>query len=163
MTKSCILIVTLLLAGCSTIPRHTDRYVEPTDNARERLDTAIERQDPELRQAADDAYARNDWEAARTSYELLVRQYPAEAEYWYRLGNIYSFTDKLDAAVICYREALELNSKITGAWLNLGMTQLKQAAYSFNGMQAQYPAQSAESTRAQHIIEAILELLQTNK
>lgn len=156
MMKTCILIVTLLLAGCSTTPQQAGRPVETTY-------TTIGNQDADLLQTADDAYARSDWETARASYELLVRQYPADARYWYRLGNIYSFTDKLDAAVVCYRQALDLAPDITDAWQNLGMTHMKQAAYSFNGMLSRSPEQSAEASRAQRIIDGILELLQTTE
>ena len=88
----------------------------------------------ELQKQADTAYLNDDLVASEKGYEILVQKLPAIALHWFRLGNIYVRTNRPDAAINLYREAVLRNPKYSKAWYNLGIVQLKQTAYSLNEM-----------------------------
>jgi len=88
----------------------------------------------ELQKQADTAYLNDDLVASEKGYEILVKELPAIALHWFRLGNIYVRTNRPDAAINLYREAVLRNPKYSKAWYNLGIVQLKQTAYSLNEM-----------------------------
>ena len=88
----------------------------------------------ELQKQADTAYLNDDLVASEKGYEILIKELPAIALHWFRLGNIYVRTNRPDAAINLYREAVLRNPKYSKAWYNLGIVQLKQAAYSLNEM-----------------------------
>ena len=88
----------------------------------------------ELQKQADTAYLNDDLVASEKGYEILIKELPAIALHWFRLGNIYVRTNRPDAAINLYREAVLRNPKYSKAWYNLGIVQLKQTAYSLNEM-----------------------------
>ncbi len=88
----------------------------------------------ELRNSADKAYFDNDLVSSGEDYEILVKEMPEEALHWYRLANIYVRTNRPQAAINLYREAVIRDPKYTKAWYNLSVVQLKQTAYSLNEM-----------------------------
>jgi len=114
------IIITLLftLAGCVT------QQVEKSP----KIDLL------ELQAEADTAYINDDLVTSERDYEILVQEMPAIALHWFRLGNIYVRTNRPDAAINLYREAVLRNPKYSKAWYNLGIVQLKQTAYSLNEM-----------------------------
>ena len=87
-----------------------------------------------LKKEADIAYLNDDMETSAKHYETLVREIPGEASYWFRLANIYVRTNRPDAAIDLYREAVIRDPKFSKAWYNLGIVQLKQTAFSLNEM-----------------------------
>ena len=88
----------------------------------------------ELKKQADTAYLNDDLVASERDYQILIQEMPAIALNWFRLGNIYVRTDRPDAAISLYREAVIRDPKYAKAWYNLGVVQLKQTAYSLNEM-----------------------------
>ena len=114
------IIITLLftLAGCVT------QQVEESP----KIDLL------ELQAEADTAYINDDLVTSERGYEILVQEMPTIALHWFRLGNIYVRTNRPDAAINLYREAVLRNPKYSKAWYNLGIVQLKQTAYSLNEM-----------------------------
>ncbi len=88
----------------------------------------------ELQKQADAAYLNDDLVTSERDYEILVQEMPTIALHWFRLGNIYVRTNRPDAAINLYREAVLRNPKYSKAWYNLGIVQLKQTAYSLNEM-----------------------------
>jgi len=87
-----------------------------------------------LREEADFAYLNDDLVTSAKHYETLVREIPEEASHWFRLANIYVRTNRPDAAIDLYREALIRDPKFSKAWYNMGIVQLKQTAFSLNEM-----------------------------
>ncbi|MAS82709.1 MAG: hypothetical protein CMF45_08470 [Legionellales bacterium] len=90
----------------------------------------------EILKQADIAYENKDYVTSEKNYEILIKEFPTEAEYWFRLGNIYVLTKRPNEAVNVYREALIRNPKFSKAWYNLSIVQLKQTAFSLNEMLA---------------------------
>lgn len=115
----------------------------------------------ETRAKADAAYQQEDWPAAEKNYLELTRAIPSDVEPWFRLGNIYARTDKLDAAVGAYREALVHDLKNSKIWHNLGIVQLRQATRTFIEMQQYTEADDPLGQRAQHVVNAVSDLMAT--
>lgn len=97
-----LVLLALLAAGCATRPT--------AGNA--------------LRSEAEAAYAAQDG-TARRLYEQLTAAPQAQAEDWYRLGNLYAQDGELEPAAAAYRQALTLDPQLARARHNLGMTYLQ--------------------------------------
>jgi tetratricopeptide (TPR) repeat protein len=80
------------------------------------------------------AYANDDLVTSEKNYEILIKKLPEEAEYWFRLGNIYVRTNRPTAAMSLYREAVLRDPQFAKAWYNMSIVQLKQTAFSLNEM-----------------------------
>lgn len=125
-TAARILLATLCLvslAGCEFPSRmaRTDRAAPIAEAA-----------DPgALAQSAKEAYDRQDWTQAERHYVALTTRVPADAEPWFRLGNIYARTLRGDLAIHAYREAVQRDPKHVRAWHNMGIVELQQAVASF--------------------------------
>ncbi|NNE37734.1 MAG: tetratricopeptide repeat protein, partial [Gammaproteobacteria bacterium] len=113
-------VVFFLLSACATLDQPAPEQVNKTQDS---IATAA---------MADAAYLRSDWEASERLYIKLIEAAPDNAMFWYRLGNIYSSTNRNNAAVIAYNESLKFNPADPDVWFNLGIVQLKQSAYTFN-------------------------------
>ncbi len=87
-----------------------------------------------LKEEADFAYLNNDMVTSEKNYSILVKEMPVEALFWFRLANVYVRTNRPDAAISLYREAVLRDPKFSKAWYNLGIVQLKQTAFSLNEM-----------------------------
>lgn len=102
-----------------------------------------------LQQRADAAYAHHDWQGAAAAYQALVRGVPANAAYWFRLGNCYARLDQPEPAVAAYRAALQRDPAIVPAWHNLGAVLLQQSQAAFREAAAQAkPADPLRHTSA---------------
>ena len=136
-----------VLSSCATIENRTSQLaIEPVESAN-------------LINQADAAYKQSDWSESEQLYIKLARDYPRNGLYWYRLGNIYSITNRTDAAVVAYKKSLRLKPADPEVWFNLGMIQLKQSAYTFNSMQVQLSPDNPLNEKAQKLLDGILELL----
>jgi len=113
----------------------------------------------DLKRMAEQAYDDQDWLNSEKYYTQLVKNIPEDAENWFRLGNVYARTQRPDAAVISYREAVLRDPEMSKAWFNMGILQLKQAASSFD--QLQRFVQSADPLYAsgRRIFNGILDLI----
>ena len=113
----------------------------------------------ELERTADASYQEGDMAASEQHYLVLVRKLPEEALHWFRLGNIYARTQRPDAAVTAYREAVLRNPQYSKAWYNMGIVQLRQAANSFNEMQVHTPSDDPLHEQGKEVLEGILEII----
>jgi len=107
------LVAMLALAGCAT--------TRPPS-----LESALARQ-----QQAEQAYEAGDLARASAEYEALTRALPLNADYWFRLGNVYVRMNQPDAAADAYGHALKREPKHAKAWHNLAIVRLRQAAAAF--------------------------------
>jgi tetratricopeptide (TPR) repeat protein len=148
MNKKIILVLFCLISACATI--ESPRKDPP-------IETQGSRITPEI---ADAAYLRSDWDESEQLYIELVSLFPYNAQYWYRLGNIYSSTNKIQAAIVAYNQSLTLDPASATTWFNLGMAQLKQSAYSFNALQSRVTQDEPLNERAGKILEGIMKILE---
>ena len=114
----------------------------------------------ELRTQANTAYSAEDWDAAEKAYRELVEKVPAEAENWFRLGNIHARRQKYNEAVVFYREALVREPGHARAWHNLGITQLRVATMTFMEMQNYTEAGDPAAARARQIVDGVTRMLE---
>ena len=147
MRTPIIPILLLLLTGCTALQPMTQQQQPAQDLF-------------ETERLASTAYEKSDWLESEKHYKLLVEKAPDQAQYWLRLGNIYARTNRPDMAVVAYREALVRDPKLTNAWFNMGIIQLKQAAYSFNEMQLHIEPDDPVSAESKKLLEGILALIQ---
>ena len=114
-----------------------------------------------VQQRANEAYQNEDWKTAEKEYHYLAKNLPSEIEPWFRLGNIYARTGKLDAAVSAYREALVRDTKNSKIWHNLGIVQLRQATNTFVEMLAYTDPNDPLNQRARHVVNTMGEMMTT--
>lgn len=84
-----------------------------------------------LDRQADAAYRNGQLPEAERLYAALARAVPEEAPYWYRLGNVYARADRLEEAVLAYRQTLQRNAGHARALHNLAVVRLRQAQAAF--------------------------------
>lgn len=109
----------------------------------------------ELQKQADTAYLNDDLVASERDYQILVKEMPTVALHWFRLGNIYVRTNRPNAAINLYREAVLRDPKYSKAWYNLGIVQLKQTAYSLNEMLIYTDIYDPLYNKAKHMLNGI--------
>jgi tetratricopeptide (TPR) repeat protein len=114
----------------------------------------------EIERLANQTYENSEWLESEKHYSLLIEIDPEKSRNWFRLGNIYARTNRPDAAIYAYREALIRDSELTNAWYNMGIIQLKQAAYSLNEMQLYVDENDPVAEKGQRILQAILDLIE---
>lgn len=82
-------------------------------------------------QQADQAYLGGNLAQALSGYQALTAAYPQNADFWFRLGNIYVRMERPDEAADAYRHALQVEPAHAKAWHNLGIVRLRQAEAAF--------------------------------
>lgn len=125
-----------------------------------RQEAAVDLQTAE--QHADTAYQSQDWYGAEQAYQDLASRSPSNAEYWFRLGNIYARTDRLDEAVNAYRQALESDPENSSIWHNLGIVQLRQATTTFIDLVNHTPDDDPLNQRARYVVINVTRLMEDN-
>ena len=80
---------------------------------------------------ADAAYQRQDWATAEKQYLAIVQATPMDANAWFKLGNLYTHTNRYTEAQKAYREALNHNPQFAKAAHNLGALYLIEAQKAF--------------------------------
>jgi cytochrome c-type biogenesis protein CcmH/NrfG len=142
-----LILIALTLSGCNLLD------IKPDKPLPEIADFT------QLEQHASEAYDNEDWATAETAYKSLIQQLPGDPQPWFRLGNVYARSNKLDAAVAAYREALVRDHKSSKAWHNMGVIQLRQAANTFLEMQQYTEENDPLSIRARYAVNSIANLI----
>jgi tetratricopeptide (TPR) repeat protein len=145
------LILCTGLAGCSTI---SESITPPA---------TIESYDlSSYQKEAEEAYLNNDFARAEELYTQLAEDLPSEKIFWFRLGNIYARTNRPDAAIYSYREAVLRDPEYVNAWYNMGILQLKQSANSFSQMQQFVNEEDSLAVKGKNVLDAITDVIQGN-
>ncbi len=147
LTRVFILVVFLVLAACT--PGNTKNTKENPN-----LDLI------EVLEQANFAYENNDLVTSEKNYEILIKELPEEAEYWFRLGNIYVRTNRPQAAMNLYREAVLRDPQFAKAWYNMSIVQLKQTAFSLNEMLIYTDKQDPLYSKAATMLEQIKSIVE---
>ena len=106
---------------------------------------------------------QGDYDAALTSYRLALRDQPDDPKVLQNMAIAFSKTGRLDEAVRCYRRALDLEPRLSGAHYGLAFLLLKRG--DAKGAQEQLelfldqPPKGAEADRwvrhARHTLDAL--------
>ncbi len=76
---------------------------------------------------AESAYRSGQLELAEGLYRHLLANKSNYAPAWFRLGNIYTRTNRLDAAVNAYQNCISSDKEYAKAWHNLAIARVRQA------------------------------------
>ena len=95
---------------------------------------------------------QGDYDAALTSYALALRDQPTNHRVLQNMAIAYSRTGRQTEAIRCYRRALEIQPKLSGAHYGLAFLLLRRgetgnAAYHLESFLMDPPAPSAEADR----------------
>ncbi len=83
---------------------------------------AMNAQDADLFQKANQAYRKGDFKNAGDSYELLAGKYPDESVFFYNLGNSLQRQGKIGPTLVAYEQALALDPRNQDIRANLKYT-----------------------------------------
>lgn len=140
------LLIVFALAGCAL-----ERNARP--------DAAVPDDLRQVEVLAMDAYRRGDWAEAERFYTELGRRVPAEAEVWFRLGNIHARLGRPEEAITAYREALVRDPESAKAWYNMGVLQVRQAMNSFARMQGHVGPEAPLHEQSMRVYEGLKALV----
>jgi len=73
---------------------------------------------------------QGDYDAALTSYRLALRDHPNDPRILQNMAIAFSKTSQMDDAIRCYRRALELDPKLSGAHYGLAFLLLKRGDHA---------------------------------
>ena len=143
------IFLALLLAGCNQLGvKKEDELKKP--------DLLL------VQEQADEAYKNNDLAKSEEHYLTLVKALPDIPLHWFRLANIYVRTNRPEAAIGLYREAVLRDPKYAKAWFNLSIVQLKQSAYSLNEMLLYTDKKDPMYEKAKKLFDGIQTIIQEN-
>ena len=113
----------------------------------------------QVQKLADEAYQKDDYPEAEKQYTILVKKNPADPLVWFRLANVYARTNRPDAAVAAYREALVRDPELSKAWYNMGLIQLKEAVHSFTQLQVYTKEDQPLYEQSRKIVDGLVDIL----
>lgn len=137
------LTLAMTLAGCASQTQKQDTDIDLVD----------------VRGQADEAYEKGDIETSEKLYSTLVKEVPGEAKPWFRLANVYARTQRPDAAIRAYREALVRDPQMTKAWYNMGLMQLREAVHSFSELELYADRRDPLYGQGKTLLKGVLELI----
>ncbi|WP_105259200.1 tetratricopeptide repeat protein [Pseudoalteromonas sp. T1lg88] len=107
-----LLCACLLLTGCASSQSKGDA---------EKLNLV------QLENQAETAYVAGHLDMAEGMYRQLLTVKEGYAPAWFRLGNIYARTNRLNAAVSAYQRCIQIDNEHEKAWFNLAVTRMRQS------------------------------------
>ena len=149
--KYFLIILIFMLPACNL------QNLKPQNNNNNTANDVTDIND--LNKTAQNAYQTEDWKTAEIAYTKLSKKLPSESEPWFRLGNIYARTERLDAAIIAYKNALARDSKSSKIWHNLGIVYLRQATNTFTEMLEYTDADDPLNPRSKNVINSVTNLM----
>lgn len=121
----------LMAGGCSaadkTVRADSPSLSQKSNDAQRQSTTNL----VELERRADAAYTAGHNEQAALLYRDMVEAVPQQSEYWYRLANTLTRTERVNDAAEAYQQVLMRDPDNARAWHNLGVVRLMQAQSSF--------------------------------
>lgn len=107
-----VLLMIIFISACSSTPQR---------NADTKINLV------ELENRAESAYLAGHLDMAEGLYRTLLKAKDNYAPAWFRLGNIYTRTNRLDAAISAYQRCIQLDVELDKAWYNLAIARMRQA------------------------------------
>lgn len=141
---SLIVAITALLGACSSTPK------KPEHKGNEQI-MAIQSQ-------AEHAYKLAMLDQAESLYLEVLKSVPNYAPAWFRLGNIYTRTNRHEAAIAAYRRCIDLEPNNQKAWYNMGLVRIKQSTNVLNTASSQGDADSAVGRQIRALLDALNQL-----
>ncbi|MSQ69030.1 MAG: tetratricopeptide repeat protein [Gammaproteobacteria bacterium] len=142
-------MLAVMLAACTQTPT-TPAPPPATAPARDPASVLLE---------AATAYRTEQWDAAEERYLALVRQDPGNGPLWFKLGNVYFRSGRLDSAAAAYAECVKHAPDLTKAWYNLGIVRRQASESAAEAARVAGPADADAAQRASALrtdIDALL-------
>jgi len=117
MKRLVLVIFTLLMAGCVS----TSSSQNSSNGPKKGQSLLI------LENKAEAAYVGGHLDIAEGYYRALLKAKATYSPAWFRLGNIYTRTNRLNAAVSAYQRCIQLDNHHEKAWHNLAVARMRQA------------------------------------
>jgi cytochrome c-type biogenesis protein CcmH/NrfG len=89
----------------------------------------------QLKDEADTAYRKRQYDIAVNKYQQLTRAVPRDPEAWFKLGNIYARTHRPKEAIKAYEEAVLRDPRLSKAWHNMGVVYTRMAANAYMSLE----------------------------
>ncbi|MFT6389117.1 MAG: tetratricopeptide (TPR) repeat protein [Cellvibrionaceae bacterium] len=83
---------------------------------------------------ANQAYADKNYKLALFEYLKLSEAIGQDAVIWFRIGNTYARLENNDKAIDAYEKSVLLDPRLSKAWHNMGVIQLKQSVNTWRQM-----------------------------
>jgi len=112
---------------------------------------------------AQTAYEKKNWKVAEEKFAHLVSLLPGEAEFWFKLGNIYARTNQPNKAITAYKEVVIRKPKLAKAWHNLSVMSLRQTTHLFIEMLQYLNPNDPLFKRAKQTADDLLAILKSRK
>lgn len=138
----------LVQVGCSGITPKTEEIGAPTLNKLS-----------EFKQRADVAYGSEKYTEALRYYMALEDLVANDPQIYFKLGNTYSRLHQPEQAVTAYKKALLLNPRMSKAWHNMGVIQLRQSANTWVQMVSEISPDDPLLDKAEFYSREILRVL----
>lgn len=140
--------MTIVISACASTPQ-----VDLTDSSE--VLAAMRR--------ADRAYVAGNCEQALPLYLRLSRKMPEDSHLWFRMGNCYSLMGSHSAAQNAWDKAVANEPDHHGAWNNLVMGQINQAAETLIEMRAASPGNAELADRLDGLISELLDVVSRHR
>lgn len=108
--------VASMLGGCASSNQQRDN-----EDGKSKINLLV------LENNAQTAYQSGQLELAEGLYRQLLSHRQNYAPAWFKLGNIYTRTNRLDAAVNAYQNCINSDREYAKAWHNLAIARVRQA------------------------------------
>lgn len=142
-----LLLIALAVTGCTS-----------SSNVQEQSQLNL----VEIENRAEAAYLAGHLDMAEGLYRQLIKEKDNYAPAWFRLGNIYTRSNRLDGAISAYQRCIQLDNTHEKAWYNLAIARMRQSTEVL--IEAQKHLEDSSPAKAQ-MDELFIQLmrLQTGK
>lgn len=140
-----VMLAMVIISGCA---------VSAATQTRALLDSQVE---------ADQAYARQDCEAAIPLYRELADDLVENSQVLLRLGNCLAREKRRDEAMSAYREALQKDPSFVKAWYNLSYIQAQDLARTVADMSSNVDPADPAAERARLLADRILDAFRADR
>ncbi|MGO2012488.1 MAG: tetratricopeptide repeat protein [Pseudoalteromonas sp.] len=143
----CLLLIVLTITGCTSSSNVGDQS---------QLNLV------EIENRAEAAYLAGHLDMAEGLYRQLIKEKDNYAPAWFRLGNIYTRSNRLEGAISAYQRCIQLDNTHEKAWYNLAIARMRQSTEVL--IEAQKHLEDSSPAKAQ-MDELFIQLmrLQTGK
>jgi tetratricopeptide (TPR) repeat protein len=141
MVRAIALFSCALLAACASTP--------PEERVNYSFDEQLQR--------ANVAYEQARLQDAEQIYRSITDTHPYLKDVWFRLGNIYTRENQLDAAIRAYEKALQLDLNDGRSWYNLSLVYLKKSVSTLEAALQTLPPDSPYRKQLAELHNSLLE------
>ncbi len=141
-----VAILAILLTGCAT------------QSKQQKANTGLKN----MVKVANEYYTRGVLSSAEGEYRKITKKYPKYYDAWLKLGNIYTRTAQLEAAVLAYENCLELKPEEMRCWNNLAVARLKQSLDTLQQGRSRMIEGSADHATLESFYDRLVDVLSEN-